>query len=112
MSDLPEPTITVTPDAVETALRRYLRSLDYDLHKSIECGEEDGADHYPEEAAELFTALRCTGPAGEQELLGAALRIVAEYVHHATKGDATPRDLVTRLKQAGFPLPAIEEPTR
>lgn len=50
--------VTVTVAQVETALRSYLAILDYDLHKGIKCGEEDGLDTYPEEAADLFDRLR------------------------------------------------------
>ncbi|WP_327379407.1 hypothetical protein [Streptomyces sp. NBC_01212] len=32
---------------LERALRAYIADLDYDIHKSIECGE----DHYPEHVA-------------------------------------------------------------
>jgi hypothetical protein len=37
------------PSRLESALRMYITELDYDRHKNIECGEEDGLDHYPEE---------------------------------------------------------------
>lgn len=56
MSTTPE-SVSVTPAIVEAALRDYLAHLDYDLHKGIECGEEDGADTYPQEAADLFGSL-------------------------------------------------------
>ncbi|MFF5790229.1 hypothetical protein ACFY8P_35315 [Streptomyces sp. NPDC012693] len=48
---------TVTVDHVETALRGWLAHFEYDLHKALECGEDDGADHYPEEAAAFFAGL-------------------------------------------------------
>jgi hypothetical protein len=50
------------PSRLESALRMYVSELDYDIHKSIERGEEDGLDHYPEEV-EFF--LRCWDTAGE-----------------------------------------------
>ncbi len=34
--------------AVRSALEDCMCSLDYDLHKSIECDEETGEDGYPE----------------------------------------------------------------
>jgi hypothetical protein len=40
----------------------YVAELDYDIHKGIQCGEEDGRDHYPEEVS-FF--LRCWETAGE-----------------------------------------------
>jgi hypothetical protein len=62
----PEPAaVTVTAAHVETALRGWLAMFEYDLHKGLECGEEDGADHYPEEAADLFERLRAAA-GGEQ----------------------------------------------
>lgn len=61
----PEPTVTVTVAQLEAALRKYLAWLDYDLHKGIECGEEDGKDTYSEEAATLFGHLR-KAAGGEQ----------------------------------------------
>jgi len=33
--------------AIEAALRSLITNLDYDLHKSIKCNEEDGSDGYP-----------------------------------------------------------------
>ncbi|MEU0952846.1 hypothetical protein ABZ353_10960 [Streptomyces niveus] len=50
------------PSRLESALRMYVAELDYDIHKGIECGEEDEQDHYPEEV-EFF--LRCWETAGE-----------------------------------------------
>jgi len=47
---------------LESALRMYVAELDYDIHKGIQCGEEDGRDHYPEEVS-FF--LRCWETAGE-----------------------------------------------
>jgi hypothetical protein len=40
-------------EALDGALRGYLACLDYDLHKGIESGEEDGEDRYPEEVADF-----------------------------------------------------------
>lgn len=54
----PPDTVTVTAAHVEAALRKWLACFEYDLHKSTECGEDDGQDHYPEEAANLFNRLR------------------------------------------------------
>lgn len=50
------------PSRLESALRMYVAELDYDIHKGIECDEEDGFDHYSEEV-EFF--LRCWETAGE-----------------------------------------------
>ena len=50
--------ITVTAAHVETALRGWLAHFDYDLHKATECGEDDGEDHYPDEAAAFFAHLQ------------------------------------------------------
>lgn len=36
-------------DRLDRALRAYVAELDYDIHKGIECGEEDGVDRYDEE---------------------------------------------------------------
>jgi hypothetical protein len=44
------------PSRLESALRMYVSELDYDIHKGIQNGEEDGLDHYPEEV-DFF--LRC-----------------------------------------------------
>ncbi|WP_371666030.1 hypothetical protein OG306_33425 [Streptomyces sp. NBC_01241] len=44
------------PSRLESALRMYVSELDYDIHKGIENGEEDGLDHYSEEV-DYF--LRC-----------------------------------------------------
>lgn len=52
------------PSRLESALRMYIAELDYDIHKMLECGEEDGLDHYPEEV-DYF--LRCWETAGEGE---------------------------------------------
>lgn len=49
--------VTVTAAHVEAALRGYLAHLDYDLSKTIECGEDTGEDTYPAEAADLFDRL-------------------------------------------------------
>lgn len=50
------------PSRLESALRMYVSELDYDMHKNLECGEEDGLDHYHEEV-DFF--LRCWETAGE-----------------------------------------------
>lgn len=34
------------PEKVDRALRSLLANIDYDLHKSWECNEEDGKDDY------------------------------------------------------------------
>ncbi|MEU8886699.1 hypothetical protein [Streptomyces sp. NPDC048442] len=74
--------ITVNVDDIENALRAWLRHFEYDLHKNLECGEEDGLDRYPEEAAAFFA---CLAPAetGEQR----ADREATERDH--TAGDHT-----------------------
>lgn len=54
----PEPTVTVTVAQVETVLRSYIATLDYDIHKNIECGEETGKDTYAAEAAEFMSLLQ------------------------------------------------------
>jgi hypothetical protein len=51
------------PSRLESALRMYIAELDYDIHKAIQCGEEDGLDHYPEEV-DFF--LRCWEVAGDE----------------------------------------------
>lgn len=43
-------------DRVDAALRDLIGDLDYDLHKSIEHGEEDGLDHYGELVAAFIAA--------------------------------------------------------
>lgn len=50
------------PSRLESALRMYVAELDYDIHKNIQCGEEDGLDRYHEEV-DYF--LRCWHTAGE-----------------------------------------------
>jgi regulator of sirC expression with transglutaminase-like and TPR domain len=50
------------PSRLESALRMYVAELDYDIHKNLENGEEDGLDHYGEEV-DFF--LRCWYTAGE-----------------------------------------------
>ncbi|MEU0912183.1 hypothetical protein [Streptomyces althioticus] len=50
------------PSRLESALRMYIAELDYDIHKNLENGEEDGLDHYSEEV-DYF--LRCWETAGE-----------------------------------------------
>lgn len=48
-----EQTAPINPAAVDTALRHFLAHEDYDLHKAMECGEDDGLDHYPEAVDEF-----------------------------------------------------------
>ncbi|MFE6493376.1 hypothetical protein [Streptomyces sp. NPDC057748] len=50
------PLTEVRPDAddldparLDRTLRAYVAELDYDIYKGIQCGEDDGVDHYPEE---------------------------------------------------------------
>lgn len=58
--------ITVTVDDIEDALREWLAHFEYDLHKGLECGEEDGLDRYPEEAAAFFSYLVPSGTETEE----------------------------------------------
>lgn len=44
----------VNRDGIDAALRHFLAHEDYDLHKAMECGEEDGEDHYPEAVDEFI----------------------------------------------------------
>lgn len=39
---------------VRTALENLISDLDYDLHKGIEHGEEDGKNHYEEVVDDFF----------------------------------------------------------
>lgn len=48
---------TITVGHVETALRAWLTDFDYDAHKNLQCGEDDGQDHYPDEATAFFECL-------------------------------------------------------
>lgn len=41
---------------VRDALEGLIANLDYDLHKSIECGEEDGLNHYESVVDEFIDA--------------------------------------------------------
>lgn len=50
------------PSRLEATLRMYVSELDYDIHKNLENGEEDGLDHYDEEV-DYF--LRCWETAGD-----------------------------------------------
>jgi len=43
-------------DRVDAALRGLLADIDYDLHKSYECDEEDGLDHYGDLVAKFINA--------------------------------------------------------
>lgn len=50
----------LTPKTLNLFVRALVNHVDYDIHKGYECGEEDGADHYPElvgEAAEMLDAI-------------------------------------------------------
>jgi len=50
----------LTPKTLDAFVRALVNHVDYDIHKGYECGEEDGADHYPElvaEAAEMLDAI-------------------------------------------------------
>lgn len=50
----------LTPETLDQFVRALVNHVDYDIHKGYECGEEDGADHYPElvaEAAEMLDAI-------------------------------------------------------
>lgn len=38
----------IDAEAVDAALRAVIEELDYDIHKNLECDEEDGEDHYDE----------------------------------------------------------------
>lgn len=49
-----EAELMIPADAVEAALRALIADVDYDLHKQIECDEEDGTDHYPGLAANFI----------------------------------------------------------
>ncbi len=40
--------MSMFPERVETALRHTIATLDYDLHKSLECDEQTGEDTYDE----------------------------------------------------------------
>lgn len=46
----------LNPESVDKALRATIAWLDYDLHKSLECGEEDGEDTYHEEVVRFIEA--------------------------------------------------------
>jgi len=43
---------------VEAAMRAFIASIDYDLHKQLECDEEDGTDRYPALAANFIATMR------------------------------------------------------
>lgn len=40
---------------VRTALQDVIASLDYDIHKNLLCGEDDGEDHY-DDYVDMFIA--------------------------------------------------------
>jgi hypothetical protein len=44
--------------AIRAALEEFIADLDYDIHKNIECGEDDGLNRYEETAAEFIGLLR------------------------------------------------------
>lgn len=62
-----EPTVTITAAHLEAALRNWMAHVDYDLHKNFECGEEDGEDTYPDEAATVFEHLQGLAAATGEE---------------------------------------------
>ena len=35
-------------EIMEKFLRALIADIDYDIHKNLECGEDDGLDHYPD----------------------------------------------------------------
>lgn len=43
---------------LEQTLRSFIADLDYDIHKSIECGEDDGLDRYPQTIKSFADTLR------------------------------------------------------
>lgn len=48
------------PVVLDLFVRALVNEVDYDIHKTTECGEEDGLDHYPEvvaKAAEMLAAI-------------------------------------------------------
>jgi len=51
MKDLNDETYS---QAVEFALRGFMANMDYDIHKSIECNEDDGSDSYPAHAVKFI----------------------------------------------------------
>ncbi|MEW2434225.1 hypothetical protein AB0952_08590 [Streptomyces caniferus] len=57
-TDSAGPTVAVTPQLLEQALRDWLACFEYDLHKQTACDEETGEDAYPEEAARFFAVLQ------------------------------------------------------
>jgi antitoxin (DNA-binding transcriptional repressor) of toxin-antitoxin stability system len=52
----PDAGVSLVPERVDRALRAIIADLDYDLHKSIECGEETGEDTYYETVAAFIAA--------------------------------------------------------
>lgn len=60
MSDSEKMTISSEPAKVEAALRAFIASVDYDLHKQLECDEEDGTNHYPGLAANFIAHMEAT----------------------------------------------------
>lgn len=64
----PTATVTITAQMLEAALRSWMADVDYDIHKSIQCGEEDGEDTYPDETETVFAHLqRLAAEAGAAE---------------------------------------------
>ena len=60
----------LTPQTLDLFVRALVNEVDYDIHKNYECGEEDGADHYPElvaEAAKMLDAIVAKGTGAEAE---------------------------------------------
>lgn len=47
----------ITVEIMEEFLREFVADLDYDIHKNLECGEDDGLDHYPDLASRWVTAM-------------------------------------------------------
>ncbi|MEU7399972.1 hypothetical protein [Streptomyces sp. NPDC044948] len=64
MTDQPT-TYRLTPHTLDLFVRALVNEVDYDIHKSYECGEDDGLDHYPElvaEAAKMLDAITVGEP--------------------------------------------------
>ncbi|MER5501336.1 hypothetical protein ABT096_29605 [Streptomyces sp. NPDC002561] len=49
LTEIRPDTDELDPARLERTLRAYVAELDYDIHKGIQCGEDDGVDRYPEE---------------------------------------------------------------
>lgn len=50
------------PERVDKALRELIAWLDYDIHKGLECGEEDGEDTYHEYVSMFIESYNGTAP--------------------------------------------------